>query len=130
MKTIPNRVYLTEDELPKQYYNIAADMPTRPKPYLNPVTKKPVQPDELAPLFAKELIAQEMSTERYIDIPKQVREIYAKFRPSPLIRAYGLEKALDTPAKIYYKHEGNPSGSHKLNSAIPQAFTTRPRREA
>jgi tryptophan synthase beta chain len=123
MKTIPNRVYLTEDELPKQYYNIAADMPTRPKPYLNPVTKKPVQPDELAPLFAKELIAQEMSTERYIDIPKQVREIYAKFRPSPLIRAYGLEKALDTPAKIYYKYEGNnPSGSHKLNSAIPQAF--------
>lgn len=123
MKTIPNRVYLTEDELPKQYYNIATDMPTRPKPYLNPVTKKPVQPDELAPLFAKELIAQEMSTERYIDIPKQVREIYAKFRPSPLIRAYGLEKALDTPAKIYYKHEGNnPSGSHKLNSAIPQAF--------
>ncbi|MGI5919974.1 MAG: TrpB-like pyridoxal-phosphate dependent enzyme, partial [Christensenellales bacterium] len=84
MKTIPNRVYLTEDELPKQYYNIATDMPTRPKPYLNPVTKKPVQPDELAPLFAKELIAQEMSTERYIDIPKQVREIYAKFRPSPL----------------------------------------------
>ncbi|MGI5918616.1 MAG: TrpB-like pyridoxal phosphate-dependent enzyme, partial [Christensenellales bacterium] len=81
------------------------------------------QPDELAPLFAKELIAQEMSTERYIDIPKQVREIYAKFRPSPLIRAYGLEKALDTPAKIYYKYEGNnPSGSHKLNSAIPQAF--------
>jgi tryptophan synthase beta chain len=123
MKTIPNRVYLTEDELPKQYYNIATDMPTRPKPYLNPVTKKPVQPDELAPLFAKELIAQEMSTERYIDIPKQVREIYAKFRPSPLIRAYGLEKALDTPAKIYYKYEGNnPSGSHKLNSAIPQAF--------
>ena len=123
MKTIPNRVYLTEDELPKQYYNIAADMPTRPKPYLNPVTKKPVQPDDLAPLFAKELIAQEVSTERYIDIPKQVREIYAKFRPSPLIRAYGLEKALDTPAKIYYKYEGNnPSGSHKLNSAIPQAF--------
>jgi len=123
MKTIPNRVYLTEDELPKQYYNIAADMPTRPKPYLNPVTKQPVQPDDLAPLFAKELIAQEVSTERYIDIPKQVREIYAKFRPSPLIRAYGLEKALDTPAKIYYKYEGNnPSGSHKLNSAIPQAF--------
>ncbi|NLT98371.1 MAG: TrpB-like pyridoxal phosphate-dependent enzyme [Christensenellaceae bacterium] len=123
MKTIPNRVYLTEDELPKQYYNIAADMPTRPKPYLNPVTKEPVQPDDLAPLFAKELIAQEVSTERYIDIPKQVREIYAKFRPSPLIRAYGLEKALDTPAKIYYKYEGNnPSGSHKLNSAIPQAF--------
>ena len=123
MKTIPNRVYLTEDELPRQYYNIVADMPNRPMPYLNPMTQKPAQADDLAPIFAKELVAQEMSTERYIDIPKEVRDIYAKFRPSPLVRAYGLEKALDTPAKIYYKYEGNnPSGSHKLNSAIPQAF--------
>jgi tryptophan synthase beta chain len=123
MKTIPNRVYLTEDELPKQYYNIAADMPNRPLPYLNPITQQPAQPGDLEPLFAKALIEQEMSTERYIDIPREVREIYAAFRPSPLIRAYRLEKALGTPAKIYYKYEGNnPSGSHKLNSAVPQAF--------
>ncbi len=123
MTTIPHRVYLSEDELPKQYYNIAADMPNLPKPYLNPMTMQPVQPSDLEPLFAKALIEQEVSTERYIDIPKEVREVYAAFRPSPLIRAYGLEKALDTPAKIYYKYEGNnPSGSHKLNSAVPQAF--------
>ncbi len=123
MKTIPNRVYLSEDELPKQYYNIAADMPNRPMPYLNPMTMQPVQPSDLEPLFAKALIEQEVSAERYIDIPKEVREVYAAFRPSPLIRAYRLEKALDTPAKIYYKYEGNnPSGSHKLNSAVPQAF--------
>lgn len=123
MKTIPNKVYLTEDELPTQYYNIVADMPNPPKPYLHPVTKKPAGPADLEPLFAKALIEQEMSTERYIDIPKEVRDIYASFRPSPLIRAYRLEKALGTPAKIYYKYEGtNPSGSHKLNTAIPQAF--------
>lgn len=123
MKKIPNRVYLTEDELPKQYYNIVADMPNRPMPYLNPMTQKPAQPGDLEPLFAKALIEQEMTTERYIDIPKEVREVYAAFRPSPLIRAYRLEKALGTPAKIYYKYEGNnPSGSHKLNSAVPQAF--------
>jgi tryptophan synthase beta chain len=122
-KIIPNKVYLSEDELPKQYYNIAADMPNRPLPYLNPMTQQPAAASDLEPLFAKALIEQEMSTERYIDIPKEVRDIYAKFRPSPLVRAYGLEKALDTPAKIYYKYEGNnPSGSHKLNSAVPQAF--------
>lgn len=123
MKQIPNRIFLTEDELPKQYYNIAADMPNKPQPYLHPGTLQPVGPDDLAPLFAKALIEQEVSTERYIDIPKEVRDIYATFRPSPLVRAYRLEKALGTPAKIYYKYEGsNPSGSHKLNSAVPQAF--------
>ena len=123
MKTIPNKIFLTEDELPKQYYNIMADMPNKPLPYLHPATQQPAQASDLEPLFAKALIEQEMTTERYIDIPKEVREIYATFRPSPLIRAYRLEKALDTPAKIYYKYEGNnPSGSHKLNSAIPQAF--------
>lgn len=123
MKTIPNKIFLTEDELPKQYYNIVADMPNKPLPYLHPATQQPAQASDLEPLFAKALIEQEMSAERYIDIPKEVREIYATFRPSPLIRAYRLEKALGTPAKIYYKYEGNnPSGSHKLNSAIPQAF--------
>ncbi|MDD5017453.1 MAG: pyridoxal-phosphate dependent enzyme, partial [Eubacteriales bacterium] len=122
-KKIPNRVYLTEDELPKQYYNIVADMPNKPMPYLHPATLKPVGPEDLAPLFPMALIEQEVSTERYIDIPKEVREIYAAFRPSPLVRAYRLEKALGTPAKIYYKYEGaNPSGSHKLNTAVPQAF--------
>ena len=122
-KTIPNKIYLSEDELPKQYYNIMADMPNKPMPYLNPMTKQPAAPSDLEPLFAKALIEQEMSTERYIDIPKEVRDIYATFRPSPLIRAYRLERALGTPAKIYYKYEGNnPSGSHKLNSAVPQAF--------
>jgi len=122
-KKIPFKTYLTEDELPKQYYNIAADMPNKPLPYLHPMTQKPVAPADLEPLFAKALIEQEVSSERYIDIPKEVREVYASFRPSPLVRAYRLEKALDTPAKIYYKYEGNnPSGSHKLNSAVPQAF--------
>lgn len=125
-KSIPNKVYLSEDELPKQYYNIIADMPNKPQPYLHPMTQKPASASDLEPLFARALIEQEMSTERYIDIPKEVREIYAKFRPSPLVRAYGLEKALDTPARIYYKYEGNnPSGSHKLNTAVPQAFYNR-----
>ena len=122
-KKIPNKTYLTEDELPKQYYNITADMPTKPLPYLHPATLRPVGPEDLAPLFPMALIEQEVATDRYIDIPKEVREIYATFRPSPLVRAYRLEKALDTPAKIYYKYEGvTPSGSHKLNTAIPQAF--------
>ena len=122
-KKVPNKVYLTEDELPKQYYNIIADMPTKPLPYLHPATMQPTTPEDLEPLFAKELILQEVSRERYIDIPKEVREIYATFRPSPLVRAYRLEKALGTPAKIYYKYEGvTPSGSHKLNSAIAQTY--------
>ena len=120
---VPNITYLTQDELPKQYYNIAADMPNKIRPYLHPATFQPVGPQDLAPLFPKALIEQEMATDRYIDIPKEVREVYATMRPSPLVRAYRLEKALGTPAKIYYKYEGtNPSGSHKLNTAIPQAF--------
>ena len=123
MKKVPNRTFLTEDELPKQYYNIAADMPNKIRSYLHPATFEPVGPADLAPLFPKELIMQEMATDRYIDIPKEVQEVYATMRPSPLVRAYRLEKALGTPAKIYYKYEGtNPSGSHKLNTAIPQAF--------
>ena len=122
-KQVPNKTYLTEDELPKQYYNVAADMPHKIRPYLHPATFQPVGPEDLAPLFPMALIEQEMATDRYIDIPKEVQEIYATMRPSPLVRAYRLEKALGTPAKIYYKYEGtNPSGSHKLNTAIPQAF--------
>jgi tryptophan synthase beta chain len=122
-KKTPVRVYLNESELPKAWYNIQADMPNLPKPYLNPMTKEPVGPADLTPLFAKELIMQEMSQERYIHIPQEVQEVYKSFRYSPLVRAYGLEKAIGTPARIYYKYEGsNPSGSHKLNSAVPQAF--------
>jgi len=123
MKKVPHKVYLTEDELPKQYYNIVADMPKKPFPYLHPATLQPVGPADLAPLFPMALIEQEVSAERYIDIPEEVREVYASFRPSPLVRAYRLEKFLDTPARIYYKYEGNnPSGSHKLNTAIAQAY--------
>ena len=122
-KQVPNKTFLTEDELPKQYYNVAADMPHKIRPYLHPATFQPVGPEDLAPLFPMALIEQEMATDRYIDIPKEVQEVYATMRPSPLVRAYRLEKALGTPAKIYYKYEGtNPSGSHKLNTAIPQAF--------
>ena len=123
MKKVPHKVYLTEDELPKQYYNIVADMPRKPFPYLHPATLQPVGPADLAPLFPMALIEQEVSAERYIDIPEEVREVYASFRPSPLVRAYRLEKFLDTPARIYYKYEGNnPSGSHKLNTAVAQAY--------
>jgi tryptophan synthase beta chain len=122
-KKTPNRVYLHENELPKTWYNITADMPNKPEPYLHPGTKGLIGPADLAVLFPMELIMQEVSTDRFIDIPKEIQEKYAAFRPSPLVRAYGLEKALGTPARIYYKYEGtNPSGSHKLNTAIAQAF--------
>ncbi|MGI6161803.1 MAG: TrpB-like pyridoxal phosphate-dependent enzyme [Christensenellales bacterium] len=122
-KQIPFKTYLSESELPKQWYNIQADLPEPLDPPLSPATKKPVGPDDLSAIFPMELIMQEVSTERYIDIPKEVMEMYAMMRPSPLCRAYGLEKALGTPAHIYYKYEGNnPSGSHKLNSAIPQVY--------
>jgi len=122
-KKTPVRVYLNENELPKKWYNIQADMPNPIKPYLHPVTKEPAGPQDLAPLFPMELIMQEMSQERYIDIPEEIIAKYKTFRYSPLVRAYGLEKAIDTPARIYYKYEGtNPSGSHKLNTAVPQAF--------
>ena len=123
MSKVPYKIYLSENELPKQWYNIQADMPNPLLPPLNPQTKKPVSPDDLAAIFPRELILQEVSTERYIDIPAEVQELYKSFRPSPLCRAYGLERALGTPAKIYYKYEGvTPSGSHKLNSAIPQVY--------
>ncbi len=119
---IPYKIYLSENELPEAWYNIRADLPNL-KPYLHPGTKQPVVPDDMTAIFPMALIEQEMSTERYIPIPEEVRELYRSFRPSPLCRAYNLEKALGTPARIYYKYEGNnPSGSHKLNTAIPQAY--------
>ncbi len=122
-KTHPKKIYLPEEKLPKTWYNIVADMPNKPLPPLHPATKQPVGPDDLAPLFPVELIMQEVTQERYVDIPEPVREIYKIWRPSPLIRAYELEKALDTPAKIYYKYEGvSPAGSHKPNTAVAQAF--------
>ena len=123
MHKIPNRILLSEDEMPKAWYNIVADMKEKPDPYLNPATFAPAKPEDLYPVFAKELCHQEFSQEQYIEIPEEVQEKYKMYRPSPLCRAYALEKALDTPAKIYYKYEGsNTSGSHKLNSAIPQAY--------
>lgn len=123
MSKVPYKVYLSEDELPKQWYNIQADMPNPLAPPLNPQTKKPVSAEDLGAIFPPELIRQEVTTERYIDIPEEVQELYKSFRPSPLCRAYGLERALGTPARIYYKYEGvTPSGSHKLNSAIPQVY--------
>jgi len=117
------KILLTEKEMPRQWYNIMADMPTKPAPPLHPGTKQPVGPEDLAPIFPMSIIEQEVSTERYIDIPEEVMEIYSLWRPSPLYRARRLEKALGTPAKIYYKHEGlNPTGSHKPNTAVPQAY--------
>jgi len=114
---------LEENEMPRAWYNLAADLPTPLPPVLHPGTKKPIGPDDLAPLFPMEIIKQEVSTERYIEIPDEVRDIYRQWRPSPLYRARRLEKALDTPARIYYKYEGvSPSGSHKPNTAVPQAY--------
>jgi tryptophan synthase beta chain len=116
--------YLLDDnDIPKQWYNIQADMPNPMLPPLHPGTKEPVGPEDLAPLFPMELIKQEVSRERWIDIPDEVREVYKEWRSTPLVRATGLEKILDTPAKIYYKYEGaSPAGSHKLNTAIAQAY--------
>ncbi len=123
-KNIPYRIYLTEDEVPKYYYNLRADMPTKPAPLLNPGTHKPITLEEMEPIFCTELAKQELDDNtRLIEIPDEVREYYKTYRPAPLMRAYALEKALDTPAEIYYKFEGNnTSGSHKLNSAIAQAY--------
>lgn len=119
---VPYRVYLSESELPEAWYNLRADLADL-SPYLHPGTKNPVAPDDMMAIFPMALIEQEMSDERFIPIPEEVRELYRSFRPAPLCRAYGLEKLLDTPARIYYKYEGNnPSGSHKLNTAIPQAY--------
>lgn len=118
-----HKYFLEESQMPKAWYNILADMPNKPMPPLHPGTKEPMGPEDLAPLFPLELIKQEVSTERYIDIPEEVLDAYKIYRPSPLFRAHGLEKALGTPAKIYYKYEGgSPSGSHKPNTAIPQAY--------
>ncbi|MDQ2085490.1 TrpB-like pyridoxal phosphate-dependent enzyme [Herbivorax sp. ANBcel31] len=117
------KVILEENEIPKKWYNILADMPNKPDPYVSSMTNKIATPDELQAIFPKELIKQENSSERWIDIPDEVREMYRQWRPSPLYRAEGLEKLLDTPARIYYKYEGiNATGSHKLNTAIPQAY--------
>ena len=114
---------LPEDRIPRRWYNIQADLPKPLPPILHPGTLNPIGPDDLAPLFPMELIMQEVSQDREIDIPEPVREVYRLWRPAPLFRAYGLEKALGTPAKIYYKYEGvSPAGSHKPNTAIPQAF--------
>src|SRR5680860_290678 len=114
---------LSEKEMPTAWYNILADLPEPLPPPLHPGTGKPVGPDDLAPLFPMELIKQEMSTERYIEIPEEVQDIYRLWRPAPLYRARRLEKALDTPAKIYYKYEGvSPAGSHKPNTAVAQAY--------
>jgi len=114
---------LSEDRMPKAWYNIMADLPAPPEPVLHPGTGRPVGPDDLAPLFPMALIAQEVSQEREVEIPEPVREIYRQWRPAPLFRARKLEQALGTPAKIYYKYEGvSPTGSHKPNTAVPQAF--------
>ncbi len=122
MKTT-KKITLSEDQMPKQWYNILADMPNAPKPLLNPKTRQVLTPQDMEPLFAKELVAQEFSRERFIDVPEEVLTLLKIYRPSPLVRASGLEKALDTPAKIYFKNESiSPVGSHKLNSAIPQAY--------
>jgi tryptophan synthase beta chain len=121
---MPNTKYmLSEDEIPRQWYNIAADLPTPPLPPLHPGTRQPVGPDDLARLFPMELIKQEASRERWIDIPEEVVDIYRLWRPSPLYRAFRLERALGTIAKIYYKYEGvSPAGSHKPNTAVAQAY--------
>ncbi len=121
--TNQTKFLLNESDLPKQWYNINADMPVPPPPVLNPQTKQPVTPEFLSVLFPMSLIEQEVSTDRYIDIPEEVREIYKLWRPTPLFRARRLEKALGTPAHIYYKYEGaSPVGSHKPNTAVPQAY--------
>ena len=124
MKNIPYKIYLTEEEMPKSWYNLRADMINKPAPLLNPATLKPVTPADLAPVFCDELIKQELDNDTaYFPIPQEIYDFYKMFRPSPLVRAYCLEKELDTPAEIYYKFEGNnTSGSHKLNSAIAQAY--------
>ena len=123
-KKITYKIYLEESELPRQWYNVRADMKNKPAPLLNPATLQPITFEELRTIFCDELARQELNdTDAYIDIPKEIRDFYKMYRPSPLVRAYCLEKELDTPAKIYYKFEGNnTSGSHKLNSAIAQAY--------
>jgi tryptophan synthase beta chain len=120
---MPTKILLSEDEQPTQWYNVIADLPTPPPPPLHPGTHEPAGPDDLAPLFPMALIEQEMTADRYIDIPGGVLDVYKLWRPSPLFRAHRLEALLDTPAKIFYKYEGvSPAGSHKPNTSVPQAF--------
>ena len=123
-KTIPYKIYLGEDEMPKAWYNLRADMKNKPAPLLNPGTHQPMTAQELSPVFCDELIKQELDNDTpYFEIPEEIRSFYKMYRPSPLVRAYCLERKLGTPAKIYYKFEGNnTSGSHKLNSAVAQAY--------
>ena len=123
-KEIPYKIYLEENEMPDSWYNVRADMKKKPAPLLNPATLEPLKAEELEPVFCKELVKQELNeTDAYIPIPQEIKDFYKMYRPSPLVRAYCLEKKLGTPAKIYYKFEGNnTSGSHKLNSAIAQAY--------
>ncbi|GGZ19461.1 tryptophan synthase [Echinicola pacifica] len=117
------KILLSESDIPDKWYNIVADMPNKPLPPLHPVTREPIGPEALGGLFPEELVRQEVTMDRWVDIPDEVRNIYSIWRPTPMYRAYGLEKALDTPAKIYYKYEGvSPSGSHKPNTAVPQAY--------
>ncbi|MDR7486771.1 MAG: TrpB-like pyridoxal phosphate-dependent enzyme [Armatimonadota bacterium] len=119
----PTTILLSEGDVPKAWYNIAADLPVPPPPVIHPGTKQPIGPADLAPLFPMALIMQEVSTERHVEIPEPVREVYRLWRPTPLYRARRLERALDTPARIYYKYEGtSPPGSHKPNTAVAQAF--------
>jgi tryptophan synthase beta chain len=119
----PTKILLPEDEMPTRWYNVLHDLPTPPPPVLHPGTGQPIGPDDLAPLFPMDLIMQEVSQEQYVDIPGDVLDVYRLWRPSPLYRAHRLEKALDTPARIYYKYEGvSPAGSHKPNTAVPQAY--------
>ena len=122
-KEIPYKIYLSESEMPTKWYNVRADMKNKPAPLLNPQTGEALKVEDLSGIFCEELARQELdNTTPYIDIPQEVLDFYKMYRPSPLVRAYCLEKQLDTPAKIYYKFEGNnTSGSHKLNSAIAQA---------
>lgn len=124
MSTKQKRFFLTEEEIPTQWYNIQADMVNKPMPPINPATKEPLKPEDMYDLFAEELCKQELDQENaWIDIPEEVRDMYKYYRSTPLVRAYGLEKALDTPAHIYFKNESvSPVGSHKLNSALPQAY--------
>ena len=124
MEKIPYKIYLTENEMPRAWYNLRADMKNKPAPLLNPGTHQPMKAEELSPVFCDELIKQELDNDTpYFEIPREVYDFYKMYRPSPLVRAYCLEQALDTPAHIYYKFEGNnTSGSHKLNSAIAQAY--------
>src|SRR5919199_4469921 len=119
----PTKILLDESRMPTQWYNLVPDLPSPPPPPLHPGTLQPVGPDDLAPLFPMDLIGQEVTTERFVDIPGEVLDVYRLWRPSPLYRAHRLEKALGTPARIYYKYEGvSPAGSHKPNTAVPQAF--------